>query len=41
MLLTDAVTGDAGLEDGPVERGTVPDDPLNEADPVRLSAGNE
>lgn len=41
MLLTEAVTGDAGLEDGPVESGTVPDEPPNVADPVRLSEGNE
>jgi len=40
-LLTEAVTGEAGLDEGPVERGTVPDEPLGAADPVRLSAGNE
>ena len=39
--MAEAVTGEAGLDEGPVKRGTLPDEPLIEADPVRLPAGKE
>lgn len=39
--LTDAVTARLDEEDAPVDRGTVPLEPLKAAVPVRLPAGKE
>jgi len=37
--LTEAVTGEAGDDDGPVDKGTVPLEPLKNALLVRFKAG--